>query len=455
MERLDAIFNPDSIAIIGASRSRGKVGNEILRNLIYGGYKGAIYPINPEAERVLGLEAYPSVASVPGDIDLAIVAIPAESVPEVVRECVEKGVKGLVITTSGFGEVGRGDLEDEVKALIEGRGTRIIGPNTVGLVNTQKDLNASFFPATPLKGGIAFITQSGALGGALVDWTRKEGLGMSKIVSVGNKCDVDDTDLLEYFEQDGDTDVIAMYIESLKEGRKFMEVAKRVSRKKPIVALKAGKSEAGGRAVYSHTGAMAGSYEVYRTALRQSGVVITEGPEELFNFAMALNWQHPSRGDRIGIVTNGGGAGIMAADACVEYGLQVPKFDEKTIERMRSFLPPLASPYNPVDIMGDAGYERYKGTLEETLENEAIDGVIVIYVHVALTDSMEPARALTKVVEEQRCIKPVIGCWIGGYGIEDAVAVLKANKIPNYTTPKRAAGAMKALVEYGRVYGRE
>ncbi|MBI4344063.1 MAG: CoA-binding protein, partial [Euryarchaeota archaeon] len=248
-ERLGAIFNPGSIAIIGASRSRGKIGNEILRNLIYGGYEGAMYPINPKAEKVLGLKAYPSVASVPGAIDLAVVAIPADLVPGVVRECVEKGVKCLIITTSGFGEVGRGDLEEALKALVEGRGTRIIGPNTVGMVNTRIDLNASFFPAAPLKGGIAFITQSGALGGALVDWTRKEGLGMSKIVSLGNKCDVDDADLLDYFEGDGETEVIAMYIESLKEGRRFMEVAKRVSRRKPIIALKAGRSEAGGRAV--------------------------------------------------------------------------------------------------------------------------------------------------------------------------------------------------------------
>lgn len=452
---MGAIFNPGSIAIIGASRSRGKIGNEILRNLIYGGYEGAMYPINPKAEKVLGLKAYPSVASVPGAIDLAVVAIPADLVPGVVRECVEKGVKCLIITTSGFGEVGRGDLEEALKALVEGRGTRIIGPNTVGMVNTRIDLNASFFPAAPLKGGIAFITQSGALGGALVDWTRKEGLGMSKIVSLGNKCDVDDADLLDYFEGDGETEVIAMYIESLKEGRRFMEVAKRVSRRKPIIALKAGRSEAGGRAVYSHTGSMAGSYEVYMAALRQSGVVIAEGTEELFNFAMALQWQHPARGDRIGIITNGGGAGIMAADACAEYGLQAPRFDERTVERLRSFLPGLASPHNPVDIMGDAGYERYKETLEEVLENDALDGVIVIYVHVALTDSLEPARALTKVMEEQRCTKPVIGCWIGGHGIEDAVAVLKAHRIPNYTTPKRAAGAMRALVDYGRVYGWE
>ncbi len=445
---LSKIFYPKSVAVIGASRSKGKIGNEILRNLIYSGYKGAIYPVNPKTESILGMKSYPSIKDIPYSVDLAIIAIPAEIVPKVLKECVEKEVKGVIIISSGFGEVGKKELENEIKRICKNK-TRIIGPNTLGIINTANNLNASFAPTMPLKGNIAFITQSGALGGALIDWTIREKIGLSKMISVGNKCDVGDEELLEFLGEDRETKVIAMYIEAVKDGRKFMQIAKKVSRKKPIVAVKAGRTEAGQRAASSHTGALAGSFEIYLAAFKQCGVIHANDTEELFDKAVALAQQPPAHGKRIAIVTNGGGAGILAADACEELGLEVPELSSKIKEKLMKFLPEIASPKNPIDIAGDAGYERYKKTIETVLKCKEIDALIVIFVHTALTEPIEPARALTKCLKKAK--KPVVGCWIGGYQVEEAIRILKEENIPNFPTPKRAVKAISALVEYGRI----
>jgi len=426
---LSKIFYPSSVAVVGASRTRGKIGNEILRNLIYSGYRGGIYPVNPNAEAILGLKAYPTVKEIPYSVDLAIIAVPAKIVPSIMKDCVEKGVKGAVIISSGFSEVSNRELEDEV--------------------NTANNLNASFAPNMPLKGNIAFITQSGALGGALIDWTIREKIGLSKIISVGNKCDVGDEELLEFLAKDKETKVIAMYIEAINDGRRFMEVAKKVSKLKPIVVVKAGRTEAGKRAASSHTGALAGSFEIYKAAFKQCGVIYANDTEELFDKAIALAEQSPAKGKRVAIVTNGGGAGIMAADACEELGLLVPELSEKTQSTLKEFLPEIASTRNPIDIAGDAGYERYKATIDVVLKNNEVDAVIVIFVHTALTEPVEPARALVECL--QRAKKPVVGCWIGGYEVEEAIRILKEENVPNFPTPKRAVKALSALIRQGEV----
>lgn len=449
MHPLHAIFNPRSVAIVGASRTRGKIGNEILRNIVYGGYRGAIFPVNPNAESILGFKAYSRVTDVPYEIDLGVIAVPAEVVPQVMQDCVKKGVKGVVIISAGFSEIGRSDLENEIKKIAVQGGIRIIGPNTLGLISTECELNASFAPAMPLRGDIALVTQSGALGGALVDWTIKERIGLSKLISVGNKCDIDDADILEYLGEDRSTNVIVMYVESFKDGRKFMQSAARVSKQKPVIAVKAGKGEAGMRAAASHTGAIAGSIDIYRAAFKQCGVILSSDTEELFDMAMALSFQKPARGNRVAIITNGGGAGILAADACETYGLKVPKFSEATVAKLQSFLPKIAGTLNPVDIIGDAGYERYKATIEVVLESEEVDGVIVIFVQSALVEAREPARALADAAENAE--KPLLGCWIGGYGVEEAVRILKERGIAKYPTPKRAVAAMSALVRQGEI----
>jgi len=445
---LSKIFYPSSVAVVGASRTRGKIGNEILRNLIYSGYRGGIYPVNPNAEAILGLKAYPTVKEIPYSVDLAIIAVPAKIVPSIMKDCVEKGVKGAVIISSGFSEVSNRELEDEVKRIASGK-VRIIGPNTIGIINTANNLNASFAPNMPLKGNIAFITQSGALGGALIDWTIREKIGLSKIISVGNKCDVGDEELLEFLAKDKETKVIAMYIEAIKDGRRFMEVAKKVSKLKPIVVVKAGRTEAGKRAASSHTGALAGSFEIYKAAFKQCGVIYANDTEELFDKAIALAEQSPAKGKRVAIVTNGGGAGIMAADACEELGLLVPELSEKTQSKLKEFLPEIASTRNPIDIAGDAGYERYKATIDVVLKNNEVDAVIVIFVHTALTEPVEPARALVECL--QRAKKPVVGCWIGGYEVEEAIRILKEENVPNFPTPKRAVKALSALIRQGEV----
>jgi acetyltransferase len=449
---LESLFYPGTVAVIGASRKKGKIGNQVLRNLVYGGYECAIYPVNPKAEKILGLRCYPSILDVPGEVDLAVIVVPARIVPGVMRECSRKGVRGVVIISSGFGEIGRRDLEDEVKRIALDGGMRVIGPNTVGIINTSIFMNASFVSTMPLPGEIAFITQSGALGEALIHWTAQEGLGLSKVASLGNKVDVDDADLMRYFLHEDSVRVIALYIESIREGRKFMDAAREVSRVKPVVAVKAGKSRAGQRATSSHTGSLAGEDRIYDAAFRQSGVIRANDTTELFDMAVALAQQPPARGNRVAIVTNGGGAGVIAADICEENGIEVPAFREGLLEELRSMLPEIASPRNPVDILGDADYRRYRDTLHAVAGSEAVDGIIALHVQTALVDPVEVAEAMVEV--DKAWEKPVVTGWIGGEGLREARHLLMEKRVPQYPSPKRACTAMKALIRQGELHGK-
>jgi acetyl coenzyme A synthetase (ADP forming)-like protein len=449
-ERLRTIFNPSSIAVIGASRTPTKIGHETLKNVLVHNYEGEVYPVNPYAEEILGLKCYPSVKDIPGKIDLAVITVPAPVVPKIMRECAEKGVRGVIIITSGFGETGdQGkQIEQELLETARSAGIRILGPNTMGFKNASEGVDASFVFGMPYKGPIGLISQSGALCIAMIHHANHEKIGLSKVFGVGNKLDISDADLIEYLDRDPETKVIAMYIEGITDGRRFMRAAAEC--KKPIVAIKAGRTEAGARAASSHTGALAGADRIYDAAFRQTRIIRAGGINELFDYARALAYQPLPRGNRIGIVSNGAGAAILIADCCEDYGLEVPELSEGTLERLRDILPEIVTPGNPVDLVGDADFYRYEAASRALLYDENIDAVIITHVHAGYARPREYVGAVMKLVREQAhdemLDKPIISCWIGGKEIEEVIEDLKAANIPVYPSTTRAVKAMAALV---------
>ncbi|MFA5771138.1 MAG: CoA-binding protein [Thermoplasmata archaeon] len=448
---LDYMFNPSSIAVIGASRTPPKIGYEILKDIIVSEYIGKVYPINPNADEIMGLKCYPSVKAVHGKVDLAVITVPAQFTPSVVRECAEKKVKGVVIIASGFSEIGEEGkkLELDILDTLKNSDMRLIGPNTLGFKNTANMLDASFVFGMPYKGSIALVSQSGALCVGLIYHANMEKIGLSKVISVGNKIDIDDADLLEYLAKDPNTTVVAMYIESIKDGKKFLKTA--TGCKKPIVAIKAGASQAGANAASSHTGALAGADRVYNAAFKQAGILRASTTIELFDFARAIANQPVAKGNRIGIISNGGGVGILLADACERSGLEVPKISAKTVEKIQKALPPLVKVGNPVDLVGDATFYRYEVAGMALLEDENIDGIIITCVHADFVRPREYAGAVIDLVQGKKYDKPIIACWIGGREIEDVVTDLKEHKIPVYPSESRAVKAMAALVEMGKI----
>ena len=447
---LEAFFNPQSVAVIGASRAKEKLGHGVLANLIEYGYPGQIYPINPKADEILGLKCYPSVLDVPGPIDLAIVVIPAQFVAAVLEECGQKGVKGVVIISAGFREAGREGVKRERKIvdIAKRYKMRLVGPNCLGIIDTVCPLNASFAAGMPPKGTIAFMSQSGALCTAILDWALAAGIGFSHFVSLGNKADVAEVDLLEAWENDPHSNVILTYIEGLPAGRKFMEVARRVTRRIPVIAVKAGTTSAGSRAVSSHTGSLAGSERAYEAAFRQSGVLRAESIQHLFDYSLAFAYQPVLRGKRIAIVTNAGGPGVMATDALEREGLSLTSLSRDTIEFLRTHLPPAAHIYNPVDVLGDALADRYGLALEAVLKDKNVDGVIVILTPQVMTEIEETARLVGEIAA--RYDKPVLGCFMGEAKVSAGIKILNEHKIPNYPFPERAVGAMRAMMDYRR-----
>jgi acetyltransferase len=442
---LNTFFCPASVAVIGASRDEAKIGHAVLRNILRCGYKGKVYPLNPQAQEILGVEVYPSVLKVPGEIDLAVVVVPAPVVASVLEECGRKGVKGVVIITAGFREIGgEGAKEEKRLGEIASRyRMRLIGPNCLGVIDTLCPLNATFSRGMPKRGDIALMSQSGALLIAILDWALSEGVGFSRMISLGNKVDIDENDILEAWGDDPHSKVIVAYLEGITEGRRFMEVAHRVTSKMPVVVIKAGTTEAGAKAVSSHTGSLAGSEKAYDAALRQVGVIRANSVEDLFDYAFAFSEQPLIKGDRIAIVTNGGGAGIMASDQVERVGLKMASFSLETIERLRERLPPAANIYNPIDCLGDADAQRYGYALEAALRDENVDGVVALCVPQAVTDAEGIARALVQIVKGYD--KPLLSCFMGGEMVKEAIEILRANKIPNYRFPERAVEAMMAL----------
>ncbi|MGC8873349.1 MAG: acetate--CoA ligase alpha subunit [Chloroflexia bacterium] len=447
---LEAFFNPRSVAVIGASATPGKMGYILLDNIIRGGYKGTIYPINPKGGEILGLPAYPSIGDVPGPVDLAVIVIPAPAIPDVVDECGRKGVQGLLIISAGFRETGPEGARREREVVTRARkyGMRILGPNVLGLIDTISHLNATFATTMAKPGEIAFFSQSGALGSAILDWSHDEEIGFSHFVSLGNKADINEIDLLQAWEDDPHSKVILAYLEGISDGVRFMEVARRVTRKRPVIAIKSGTTAAGTRAISSHTGSLAGSEKAYEAAFRQTGIIRAQSVQDLFDFAEIFAYQPMLRGNRIAIVTNAGGPGILATDALERVGLTLAHFSRETIEAMAPHLPETANLYNPVDVIGDARSDRYRAALTAVLRDPGVDGVVVLLTPQAMTDVLDIAQTVLEIARAYD--KPVVTSFIGGKVVEPAVRLFQQNRIPTYPFPERAVMALGAMEAYRR-----
>ncbi len=452
---LDAFFEPSSVAVVGASRDEGKVGYGVLKNLLDVKFAGEVYPVNPKADEILGIRCYPSVADVPGSIELAVMAIPARFVVDTLHELGKKGTKAAIVITAGFKESGKegARLEEALVEAAKEEGIRIIGPNCLGVIDTFTPLNASFAANTPARGGIAFFSQSGALCTAILDWSLKEDIGFSKFISLGNKADVDELDMLMYLAEDPHTDVVLGYIEGVKNGSKFLEVAREVTRRKPVIIAKSGRTKAGARAASSHTGTLAGSEQAFQAAFLQGGIIRADSVQDLFDFASAFLSHRKPSGKRVVVVTNAGGPGIVAADAVESSQLEMASLSEETTEKLRSGLPPTAALQNPVDVIGDADASRYRHALEQVSRDENVDMVLTILTPQAMTRPMEVARILAETAA--RADKPFAASFMGGPAVAEAVRYLKDHAVPNFDFPDRAVQAMEALYRFSVVASRE
>lgn len=446
---LESFFKPKSVAIIGASTEPGKLGYTVLANVIESGYKGNIYPINPKASEIYGYKAYPSVLDTPEVPDLGVMVIPYKVVPGALRECGERGVPAVVIITAGFRESGKEGVEREreVIEIAEQYNIRIIGPNVLGIIDTYTPINATFAAGTPPRGTIAFMSQSGALQTAILDWSlAQQDLGFSKFVSLGNKADINENDLMLAWADDPDSHVILSYVEGVPNGQEFIRIAREVSRKKPILVLKSGVTEAGSRAVSSHTGSLAGSEQAYNAAFYQAGVLRMNSLQELFDNARAFAHQPLLQGDRIAIITNAGGPGILATDMLERRGLQLARLEVETIHQLEAFLPDAASAANPVDVLGDARSDRYAKAIEIVAQDPNVDGLMCIVTPQAMTEIPETANAVGKL--STRLDKPILGVFMGEARIKAGVDVLASYDIPNYKFPEQAGQAFAAMRDY-------
>lgn len=452
-ERLRSFFNPDSVAVIGASNNPSKLGYSVFKNLMK--YEGDVYPVNIQEKEVQGVRVHGgSVLDVPGDVDLAVVITRAKTVPNVMEECGRKGVGAAIVITAGFSEVGNVDLEMTVVDTARRYGVRLIGPNSVGVMNTSVGLNATFvMDAKP--GRVAFISQSGALGGAIIYKSVKEKIGFSKFVNLGNMADVNFADVLEYFAEDEETNAIALYIEGIRDGRRFMEAAKRAVERKPVVALKAGRGEAGARAVASHTGSMAGRYAVYRAAFKQSGVIPARGIGGLLSMARSFDQPLPG-GNKVAIMTNAGGPGVLVTDVIESYGLELAELGGETVEELRKILPPMAAVVNPVDMVASSRGKHYERVAKTLLKDENVNLLVAICVvpTFAGMSRTEHAEGLIRAVRSQGDGKPILALFMAGDVSSAAKELLEKNGIPTYEDPDDVASAAYALCEYQRVIRR-
>lgn len=449
-EALTGLMKPKSVAVIGASAVPGKIGYTVLKNLQESGYQGAIYPVNPTAQEILGFKVYPDILSVPGPVDTAIITVPAKIVLPMVEECGKKGVKGLVIITSGFSEVGRRDLEDELVNIARSYGSRILGPNIVGILSNSDKLNGSFAPFLPLQGKASLISQSGALLIAMDAATYTRRVGFDKLISIGNMSDVDFADIVEYLDNDENTTCICLYIEGFKDGRRFIEAAKKTH--KPIIALKAGVSSHGAAAAASHTGSLAGATKVYGAAFQQAGVIQASDLDNLFDRTLALSLQPPMTGDNLLIITNGGGVGVLATDAAERYNVPLKFAPADVQEELKKHMPEFGSAKNPVDLTGMAGNEWYLESVRYAFGHSWVDGLAVLYCETAMTDPMEIAKAIKTAVDESGVKnKPITVSFVGGERSDTAMRWLVENGIPAYGAPDLAVNAIASLREYSRI----
>ncbi len=451
MNQLDYFFKPKSVAIIGASRDPKKIGHVIFRNFVEGGFSGRIFPINPNAEELFGHRCYPSVLDVEERIDLAVITIPAALVPNALEECGKKKVPAVIIISGGFKEIGNVELEDQVASILKKHRIRAIGVNCIGLFDPYTNVDTFFLPRykleRPGKGRIAFISQSGALGSVVLDWMAMKGYKISKFISYGNATDVDEADLTEYLAEDKDTDVICAYFEGVKEGRKFYEIAKKVSSRKPVIVLKGGTTSEGTTAVASHTGSLAGSAQIFSAAFKQAGVIQANDLEQIFDFARVLSTQPSAKGNRVQIITDGGGYGVMTTDWLIKNGLTLAKMNAKTIERLKKAYPPHVVVKNPIDLTGDADTERYRVAMEAAMEDPDVDMVAVIILFQIPTLTPDIVDVVSAISDRKQ--KPLIVLAAGGRYTEVLKKSLEDFGVPCFSYPEEAAEALRALYEYG------
>jgi len=471
MKQMHAFFNPSSVAVVGASKKINKAGHVIFKNFAENKrrrvFKGELYPVNPNEESILGFECYPSLTKVSGELELVVIVVPADHVASIMKEAASKKVKTAVIISAGFSEIGNDELENQIKTIAKKAGIRVLGPNCLGVYDSRTGVDMLFLPETrvlttgdeviatprPMPGNIAIVTQSGAFGIAALDYLAGRQIGVSKFVSFGNKLDVNEAEMLHYLLHDEETKVILLYVEDIKSGREFLKVAKKVTKKKPIVALKSGRTKAGARAAASHTGAMAGSDQIYDAVFAQTGILRVKDMEEFFDVGKALTMQPPATGNNVGIITDAGGPGIMAVDECELKGLNVKRFSDKTIQKFEKLkkngkLPKFATNLNPVDITGSATSEMFEITTEILFEDREIHGIILLGLHHTPALQEDFIDRVAKVASNYE--KPIVACDIG----ETEMALHTRYRfdklgIPAYFSPEDAARSMNALVKYG------
>jgi acetyltransferase len=444
---LESLLFPNVIAVVGASRTPGKVGHEIVANLIKSGFEGQIVPVNPSTDDILGLKCYPDLKAYGNKIDLSIIAVPTKWVKTAVESSIDAGSESIVVITAGFREIGAegAELEETLAKYCKSKKVRLLGPNCLGLINTYHKMNASFASNMPKPGNISVISQSGALATAILDWSASRHLGLGKLVSIGNKADLNETDFLAAFAEDEKTRVIAGYLESIASGDEFIKVAVSASATKPVVILKAGTTKAGTKAASSHTGSLAGTDIAYGAAFKRSGVIRAETFEQLFDYAMAFAMQPLPKGDRVAIITNAGGPGIMAVDAVENSGMKVAVLSDSIATALKSKLPIAASVGNPIDVLGDAEPDRYVMAVNAANDDQEVDAIIVILTPQAMTKPAETARAITGCL---RGDKPILACFMGGKDVMPGRDELVAANLPDYPSPERAVGALKAMCDY-------
>ncbi len=471
MSDLDPIFSPKSVAVVGASTSPGKVGHDIFVNILKGGFQGTLYPVNPKAKSISSVRAYPSIADLPEAPDLAMIILPPKLAVQAVQDAIAKEAKGIVIVSAGFKEVGGEGLEMENKIVEMCRkaDVRLVGPNCLGVINPAADvsLNASFSARMPEAGNVSFMSQSGALCTAVLDFAADRDFGFSKFISIGNKADVDEVDLLRYFHRDPQTEVIMIYVEELQRGQAFIEAAKEITggdfQPKPILVIKSGRTSAGAEAAASHTGSLAGSEAVYDAIFAQSGIIRVDSIDELFDFAAAFAYKNENAlgklrrkvplGPRVAIVTNAGGPGIVATDMTVVSGLELASFSPETTEDLKRHLPATANFHNPVDVIGDAAQDRYENALAAVIRDEGVDGAMVILTPQSMTNAMGTAESIVRIA--RRSHKPILCCFMGIIDVSSGVQYLQENGVPVYRFPENAAKAFGALYRYSKWLNRQ
>ena len=445
---LEALFAPDSVAVVGASANPSKLGYVITDNILKYGYKGRVYPINPNEDKILGIDAYPRITEVPGPVDLAVIAVPSKAVAGVMKDCGEKGVRAAIVITAGFRETGvqGGQMEREVMGIAAEYGIDVLGPNCLGLIDTNSSLNASFAASMPQRGQISFMSQSGALCTGVLDWAAVNHVGFSTFVSLGNKGDLNEVDFIRAWKDDPNTKVVMAYLEGVVDGQAFIEASRELTRVKPFVVVKAGTTSAGSRAVSSHTGTLAGSDTAYDAAFEKAGILRARSVGDLFAYATALAYQPLPKGHRVAIVTNAGGPGIMATDACEKNGLSLVGLSDETVERLRHVLPPAAGFYNPIDVLGDALSDRYEAALRAAFDDKNVDAVIVLLTPQAMTEIEATAQVIVDLAQEYD--KPILASFLGGKDVAAGNEIMGKGNVPSYGFPEQAAEALVAMVRY-------